>query len=98
MKIYAYKLKDKPVLSDLGYEIGYIRDLILDEKTGRVLFYLCTPPDVSPAELPEPVKGLPKSKEGLLMVPANSVKSIGTVVVAQDRLLRIFIMKQRKQT
>ncbi len=97
MKIYAYKLKDKPMLSDLGYEIGYIRDLIIDEKTGKVLFYLCALPDKSPPELPETVKNLPKSKGGLLLVPSSTVKSIGTVAVAEDRLLKIFIMKQSKK-
>ncbi len=97
MEIYAHKLKDKPILSDLGYEIGYIRDLILDERTGKVLFYLCIPPDVELAEMPETVRNLPKDKEGRILVPAHSVKSIGTVVVAQDRLLKLFIMKQSRK-
>ncbi len=97
MKIHSHRLKYKPVISDAGYEIGFLRDLIIDEN-GFVLFYLCESRVKDQSKMPDVVKRLHKDSSGLLMVPASTVKGIGEVIVVRDKLLKIYLMKRKRKS
>ncbi len=94
MKLPAGKLSMKPVISDKGYSIGYLRDLIIDETSGRILYLLCEPPGESDESYTQSIESIPKTSEGLLLIPASAVKSISGMILIEERVLRIFLMKK----
>jgi len=85
-KFSVSKFKDMQVVTDMGNFIGYVRDLIIDEVKGDIIAFVCVPEKKKTSDL---VKRLPTDREGNLLVPRSTVKSISTIIVVDEKALRI---------
>ncbi len=86
------KLAHKTVVTDKGSIIGKVVDLICDELSGKMLSIIV-----------EEIKGseksitrlLMKDAEGNLLLPYNTVSSIGDMVVVSEKLLQVYVATKR---
>ncbi|RLG52372.1 MAG: hypothetical protein DRO00_05705 [Thermoproteota archaeon] len=86
------KLAHKTVVTDKGAVIGKVVDLICDELSGKMLSIIV-----------EEIKGseksitrlLMKDAEGNLLLPYNTVSSIGDMVVVSEKLLQVYAATKR---
>ncbi|MCD6558702.1 PRC-barrel domain containing protein [Thermococci archaeon] len=96
VKIKASKLRDVEIITDTGIRLGWVYDLSFDEETGDILVIVAEPDeDLDVSEFVT-------DHEGLLLIPINSVKSIGEVIIVdsaklavKSKLRRISTIKER---
>lgn len=75
MKILENELRGKTVMSEEGLYLGILRNSTVDEKTGKLMDILVEPSD----EIDPRLYHL--NKEGNLIFPFESVKSVKDVVI-----------------
>jgi len=92
VRIYASSLRGREVVSDKGYTIGFIFDLVINEVNGKIIALICEPAEWE--EQPATVQKLPRDKMGNLIVPFSAVKSMGGMVLVSEKLLKIHLMKR----
>ena len=91
MRTHYSTLLGKEVMTDMGLHIGTLEDIDVDIKTGKIKALLVNPPDDDEKGLfwskkkkktkITIIKKLPKTKDGLIIVPASIIKSAQELIV-----------------
>ncbi len=83
VRIKASHLRDMELITDTGVRLGWVYDLSFDENTGEILIIVTEPDeDLDTSEFVT-------DREGLLLVPMSSVKSIGEFIVIDSGKLAV---------
>ena len=91
VRVYASSLRGREVVSDKGYTIGFLFDLVINESNGKIIALICEPAEE--AEQPVTVQKLPRDKMGNIIVPYSAVKSMGGMILVSEKLLKIHLLK-----
>jgi len=75
MKITENELRGKTVMSEEGLYLGIMRNTTVDSKTGELINLLVEPSDDIDPRLYH------LDKQGLLVFPFNSIKSVKDVII-----------------
>lgn len=78
MKVMEKEIRGKKVMSNGGLFLGVIRNITVDERTGKLLDLVVEPSDKVDPRLYH------QDEEGNLLFPFESVKSIRDVVVLSE--------------
>ncbi len=78
MKIMENELRGKKLMSNGGLYLGIIKNITVDEKTGKLLDLVVEPSDKIDPRLYH------QNEEGYLLFPFDSVKSVKDVVVVEE--------------
>ncbi len=78
MKVMENDLRGKKVMSDEGMYLGTLRNMTVDEKTGKLEDLLVEPSDKIDPRLYH------QDEEGYLLFPFESVKSVRDVIVVGE--------------
>ena len=75
MKVMENELRGKKVMSQEGLYLGIIKNIIVDENTGKLMDLIVEPSDKIDPRLYH------QNDEGYLIFPFDSVKSVKDVVI-----------------
>ncbi len=75
MKVMENEIRGKKVMSHEGLYLGIIKNITVDEKTGKLIDLIVEPSDKIDPRLYH------QNEEGYLIFPFDSVKSVKDVVV-----------------
>ncbi len=78
MKVMENELRGKKVMSNEGLYLGIIRNITVDERTGKLVDLVVEPSDKIDPRLYH------QNEEGYLLFPFDSVKSVKDVVVIAE--------------
>ncbi|MCD6330980.1 MAG: PRC-barrel domain-containing protein [Thermoplasmata archaeon] len=78
MKVMEKELRGKKVMSNEGLYLGIIRNITVDERTGKLVDLVVEPSDKIDPRLYH------QNEEGYLLFPFDSVKSVKDVVVIAE--------------
>ncbi|KAA0004301.1 MAG: PRC-barrel domain protein [Thermoplasmata archaeon] len=78
MKVMENDLRGKRVMSDEGMYLGTLRNITVNEKTGKLENLLVEPSDKIDPRLYQ------QDEEGYLLFPFDSVKSVRDVIVVGE--------------
>ncbi|RLF51617.1 MAG: PRC-barrel domain protein [Thermoplasmata archaeon] len=78
MKVMERELRGKKVMSSEGLYLGIIRNITVDERTGKLLDLVVEPSDKIDPRLYH------QNEEGYLLFPFDSVKSVKDVVILTE--------------
>ena len=78
MKVIEKELRGKKVMSNEGLYLGIIRNITVDERTGKLVDLVVEPSDKIDPRLYH------QNEEGYLLFPFDSVKSVKDVVVIAE--------------
>ncbi len=78
MKIMENELRGKKLMSNSGLYLGIIKNITVDERTGKLLDLVVEPSDKIDPRLYH------QNEEGYLLFPFDSVKSVKDVVVVEE--------------
>ncbi len=78
MKVMEKELRGKKVMSNEGLYLGIIRNITVDERTGKLVDLVVEPSDKIDPRLYH------QNEEGYLLFPFDSVKSVKDVVVISE--------------
>lgn len=91
MRTNYSKLTGKEVITDMGLYLGNLQDVDIDAKTGRIKALLIAPriedegglffKKRRPTAKEAIIKRIPKTKDGLLIIPGNAIKSTQELIV-----------------
>ncbi|RLF43603.1 MAG: PRC-barrel domain protein [Thermoplasmata archaeon] len=78
MRVMENELRGKKVMSSEGLYLGIIRNITVDERTGKLIDLIVEPSDKIDPRLYH------QNEEGYLLFPFESVKSVKDVVVLSE--------------
>jgi|Deesub1362A_J573_1020465.scaffolds.fasta_scaffold08112_3 sporulation protein YlmC with PRC-barrel domain len=78
MKVMENELRGRKVMSSEGLYLGIIRNITVDERTGKLIDLIVEPSDKIDPRLYH------QNEEGYLLFPFESVKSVKDVVVLSE--------------
>jgi len=91
MRTHYSKLLGKEVMTDMGLYIGMLKDIDIDVKTGKIKALLIMPPEEDEGKFLwskkkkkskiSIIKKIPRTKDGLLIIPGNTIKSAQEFIV-----------------
>lgn len=89
------RLNRKQIITDRGLPIGVLVDMVIDELTGKALRIVCKPEKEDLVY--ELTKGIPHDEKGNVLIPYTAVKHIRDLIVLDEKLIRIYAMKARRE-
>ncbi|HEC75728.1 MAG TPA: hypothetical protein ENI33_00510 [Thermoplasmatales archaeon] len=78
MRVMENELRGRKVMSNEGLYLGIIRNITVDEKTGKLLDLIVEPSDKIDPRLYH------QNEEGYLLFPFETVKSVKDVVILSE--------------
>lgn len=89
-QILASRLKAIGIVSDKGLQVGKLRDILFDEKDGKIHALVVKP--ISKKALGD----VPRDESGNALVPFTAVVSIRDFIVINERVLSLQQIKAQK--